>query len=195
MDLERDRPMRSYVPAPPPTSEVASFHDVKQPVARIARNLSPGHASRGRGGSMRATFSSFRAFSIRPFSLSSLRSHTRYSLLSVRHPDEGWRSAGGARVVRAPGIRVVHVQDARERACDRRGGAVLSAPDVLKSQAREARTPRLSALRRGDFWPEPVLAVVRQSLRDRASTSYDARVIVTRRTRSRASRGGLQPQA
>src|SRR5262245_10501572 len=123
-----------------------------------------------------------------PFLLPSIR-------VSVRHPDEGWRSAGGARVLRTPGFRVVHVQDARERACDRRGGAVLSAPDVLKSQAREARTPRLSALRRGDFWPGPVLAVVRQSLRDRASTSYDARVIVTRRTRSRASRGGLQPQA
>jgi hypothetical protein len=36
-----------------------------------------------------------------------------------------------------------------------------------------------------DFWPGPVLAVVRRSLQDRAATSFDARVIVTRRSRSR----------
>jgi hypothetical protein len=36
-----------------------------------------------------------------------------------------------------------------------------------------------------DFWPGPVLAVVRQSLQDRAATFFAARVIVTRRSRSR----------
>jgi hypothetical protein len=36
-----------------------------------------------------------------------------------------------------------------------------------------------------DFWPGPVLAVVRQSLQDRAPTFFDARVIVTRRSGSR----------
>jgi hypothetical protein len=36
-----------------------------------------------------------------------------------------------------------------------------------------------------DFWPGPVLAVVRQSLQDHAPTSFDAWVIVTRRSRSR----------
>ena len=36
-----------------------------------------------------------------------------------------------------------------------------------------------------DFWPGPVLAVVRHSLQDRAATSYAARVIVTRRSGSR----------
>ena len=43
------------------------------------------------------------------------------------------------------------------------------------------------ALRRStwDFWPGPVLAVVRHALRDRAATSYAARVIVTRRSGSR----------
>ena len=43
------------------------------------------------------------------------------------------------------------------------------------------------ALRRStwDFWPGPVRAVVRHALRDRAATSYAARVIVTRRSRSR----------
>ena len=42
-----------------------------------------------------------------------------------------------------------------------------------------------SALHRGDFRPGPVLAVVRQSLQDRAAIVFDARVIVTRRSRSR----------
>src|ERR1700681_1480909 len=36
-----------------------------------------------------------------------------------------------------------------------------------------------------DFWRGRVLAVVRQSLQDRAPTLYDARVIVTRRSGSR----------
>jgi hypothetical protein len=52
--------------------------------------------------------------------------------------------------------------------------------------------------------PGPVLAVVRHSLRDRTSTFFDARVIVTRRTRSRGPPSGVstcanltsgQPQA
>src|SRR5712691_4736445 len=43
---------------------------------------------------------------------------------------------------------------------------------------------RLAALHRGDFWPGPVLAVVRHSLRDRAATLFAARVIVTRRSGS-----------
>ena len=36
-----------------------------------------------------------------------------------------------------------------------------------------------------DFWPGPVLAVVRHPLQDRAPTVFDARVIVTRRSGSR----------
>jgi hypothetical protein len=117
---------------------------------------------------------------------------TRYSLFvfSIRHPDEGM-----AERRQAPGCcehPVVRAMTGTRAPCFRR-------PAFPARETPASRRSTVAILR-----PGPVLAVVRHSLRDRAPTSFDARVIVTRRTRSRGPPAGVcrsanltlgQPQA
>jgi hypothetical protein len=115
-----------------------------------------------------------------------------YLLLAfpIRHPDEGM-----AERRQAPGCcehPVVRAMTGTRAPCFRR-------PAFPARETPASRRSTVAILR-----PGPVLAVVRHSLRDRAPTSFDARVIVTRRTRSRGPPAGVcrsanltlgQPQA
>jgi hypothetical protein len=78
----------------------------------------------------------------------------------------------------------VHCAPRADPTCDRFAhiGQARSALRRLAFPATETLALRRSTW---DFWPGPVLAVVRHALRDRAATSYAARVIVTRRSGSR----------
>ena len=121
---------------------------------------------------------------------------TRYSLISIRPLARGGRSAGGARMrARHPSRRVM--TDTQTPLDLRKPGrpALRSwrttgepgVRSICANRENPACVRRLAfpatgtlALRRStwDFWPGPVHAVVRHSLRDRAPTSFDARVIV-----------------
>ena len=121
---------------------------------------------------------------------SSFLSPYSYSLFPIRHPGEGM-----AERRQAPGCcehPVVRAMTGTRAPCFRR-------PAFPARRTPASRRSTVAILR-----PGPVLAVVRHSLRDRAPTSFDARVIVTRRTRSRGPPAGVcssanltlgQPQA
>jgi hypothetical protein len=183
------------------------LHNVKQPEEGIASGESrtakpslPGY-SRPRLSSL--CLSLYLLLTIR-FSFPCSLLTIRYSLLSFAHPPtRGVRSAGGARMhARHPsrhamtGMQTPHrfAQTGRTRlAFFAHHGRTRRAIDLRKPgkpglhEASCVPSDGTLAFRRStwDFWPGPVLAVVRQSLQDRAPTSFDARVIVTRRSGSR----------
>src|SRR5215831_16413097 len=85
---------------------------------------------------------------------------------------------------RRPGACVAPVTARHDRRADLEITQIGTSPIYAEARTRR-RDARLSTLHRGDFWPGPVLPVVRDSLQDDMATSFATPAIVTRRTGSR----------
>ena len=99
-----------------------------------------------------------------------------------RHAMTGMQTPLSIRSRATPALRSLRTAGKPRRAIDLRNRA-----NPIASRRPAFPATETLALRRStwDFWPGPVLAVVRHALRDRTATSYAARVIVTRRSGSR----------